>query len=284
MRTVSEHRQFLEHLAAKVDNPQAGFFGPKSMAWRVSREMLMGLVVSRALLMQVAHPKVAQGVADHSDFSQKPFARAFATLKAQQVIVFGSCEQSIEALMRIYGRHVSVRGEVAGEPDAKYQANDPTLLFWVYATLFDSMLYAYRTFLPNLPAADSARFYEEGKLFASLIGISPDLVPHRLIDFDGYMQSMLTSGEVRVTAAGRQIGNGLMDVPNKLARPFNEFLAAGTMPASLRTGFGLRWGPRRQAVFDALARLTRFIARFTPQALHTSPVYWLALHRVRSVA
>jgi uncharacterized protein (DUF2236 family) len=282
MRTVAEHRQFLEHLASKVENPQAGFFGPASMAWRVSREMLMGLVVSRALLMQVAHPKVAQGVADHSDFSQKPFARAFATLKAQQVIVFGSCEQSIEALMRIYARHVSVRGAVAGQPEAKYQANDPSLLFWVYATLFDSMLYAYRTFLPNLPAADSARFYEEGKLFASLIGISPDLVPHRLADFDAWMKTMLTNNEIRVTDAGKQIAAGLMDVPNKLARPVNEFLAAGTLPHSLRAGFGLRWGRRRQAAFDALARLTRFMARFTPQALHTSPVYWLALYRARS--
>jgi uncharacterized protein (DUF2236 family) len=282
MRTVAEHRQFLEHLASKVENPQAGFFGPNSMAWRVSREMLMGLVVSRALLMQVAHPKVAQGVADHSDFSQKPFARAFATLKAQQVIVFGSCEQSIDALTRIYTRHVSVRGQVAGQPDAKYQANDPSLLFWVYATLFDSMLYAYRTFLPNLPPSDSARFYEEGKLFASLIGISADFVPNRLSDFDAYVQNMLTNGEVNVTEAGRQIGDGLMDVPNRLARPFNEFLAAGTLPPSLRAGFGLGWDPRRQAAFDSLARLTRFMARLTPQALHTSPVYWLALRRIHS--
>lgn len=282
MRTVGEHRQFLEQLAAKVGNPQAGFFGPDSMAWRVSREMFMGLVVGRALLMQVAHPKVAQGVADHSDFSQKPFVRAFATLKAQQVIVFGSCEQSIEALMRIYARHVTVRGEVAGQPDAKYQANDPSLLFWVYATLFDSMLYAYRTFLPNLPAADSARFYEEGKLFASLIGISADLVPRRLADFDAWMQTMLTNGEIYVTDAGKRIGQGLLDVPNPFARPFNEFLSAGTLPASLRAGFELPWGPRRQAAFNALARLTRLLTRLTPQALHTAPAYWLALRRVRT--
>src|SRR3972149_6128912 len=111
MRTVAEHRAYLESLAAKVDNPAAGFFGPDSVAWRLNREMVLGLVVLRALFMQVAHPKVAQGVAEHSDFRQKPFARAIATFKAQQPVIFGTCEEAIEALMRIYARHSAVSGK-----------------------------------------------------------------------------------------------------------------------------------------------------------------------------
>ena len=46
------------------------------MAWRLNRETVLGLVVLRALLMQVAHPAVAQGVAEHSDFRKRPLARA----------------------------------------------------------------------------------------------------------------------------------------------------------------------------------------------------------------
>src|SRR3989304_226471 len=98
MRTLAEHRAYLESFASKVSNPAVGFFGPESVAWRLSREMVLGLVVLRALFMQVAHPKVAQGVAEHSDFRRKPFNRAYATFKAQQRIVFGSCDQSIAAL------------------------------------------------------------------------------------------------------------------------------------------------------------------------------------------
>src|SRR3990172_1306459 len=168
LRTVQEHRKFLEEQAARVENPAAGFFGPGSMAWRLNREAVLGLVVLRALFMQVAHPAVAQGVAEHSDFRRRPFKRAYATFKAQQQIVFGSCDQSIAALMAIYRRHAAVRGEVAG---SRYQANDPRLLFWVYATLIDSMFYAYGTFLPDLSAAEWDAFYDEGKLFARLIGI-----------------------------------------------------------------------------------------------------------------
>ena len=286
MRTVAEHRQYLKQLAAQVENPAAGFFGPDSVAWRISREMALGLVVLRALLMQVAHAKVAQGVADHSDFTQRPFARAYATFRAQQHIVFGSCEESIEALMRIYTRHVGIRGEVHGSASgnlaASYEANDPSLLFWVYATLIDSMFFGYRTFLPDLPLNEWARFYEEGKLFARLIGIPAEIVPPRLADFDAWMRAAIEGNEVKVSTAGRDLSQALLGMPFGLAAPVTSFLAAATLPSQLRAQFGLPWSPRRQQIFDLLARWLRFVSRHTPQALRTSPTYWLAMRRARA--
>jgi uncharacterized protein (DUF2236 family) len=272
MRTVSEHRAYLESLAAKVPNPAAGFFGPESIAWRLNREIVLGLVVLRALFMQVAHPIVAQGVAEHSDFRRKPFARAYATLKAQQKIVFGSCEESIEALLKIYARHTTVRGP-------GYQANDPSLLFWVYATLIDSMFFAYRTFLPDLSPADWERFYEEGKLFARLVGIEDENVPPRLDEFKTWMQTMLTSEEISVSPVAREIGNSLTSMPIRMARLLNRFLVAGTLPPKLRQQFGLAWSPRRQRLFDSFSRTMRFTVARTPQFLHTLPTYWFALRR-----
>lgn len=275
MRTVAEHRAYLESLAANVPNPTAGFFGPDSVAWRLNREIVLGLVVLRALFMQVAHPNVAQGIAEHSDFRKKPFARAYATFKAQQRIVFGSCEESIEALVRIYARHVSVQGP-------NYQANDPSLLFWVYATLIDSMFFAYRTFLPDLDSAEWDRFYEEGKLFARLIGITEDQVPRSLSDFNTWMQATIASEEITISPVAREIGRSLFNMPVRLAAPFNAFLAAGTLPPKLRDQFEFPWSSRRQQVFDYLARLSRFVFAHTPQFLHTSPTYWLALRRANA--
>lgn len=277
MRSVAEHRRYLEEQAARLPNPAAGFFGPGSMAWRLNREMLLGLVVLRALFLQVAHPKVAQGVADHSDFRQRPFARAIATFKAQQKIVFGSAEESIEALMRIYARHVSVKG-------SDYEANDPTLLFWVYATLIDSMFFAYKTFLPDLSLQEWAAFYEEGKLFGRLIGIPTEIVPRTKADFDAWMQAMLASEEIHVSPAGYEVGRSLLRMPVRLAAPLTSFVAAATLPARLRMEFGLGWGRRRQRLFAALARLLRFALRYTPEVLHVAPTYWLALRRAQASA
>lgn len=279
MRNVNEYRLYLESLAAMAENPAAGFFGPASVAWRLNGEMVLGLVVLRALFMQVAHPKVAQGVADHSDFRRKPFARALATFKAQQRIVFGTCEESIEALMRIYSRHTAVSGELG--QGAAYQANDPSLLFWVYATLIDSMFYAYRTFLPELAPAEWERFYEEGKLFARLIGIPDERVPTRLADFNAWMAAALASDEIYVSPAGYEIGQSLLRMPVRLAEPLTGFLAAGTLPPRLRSQFGLHWSPARQQRFDRFAGFVRTAARFTPRFLRTAPVYWMALRRAR---
>ncbi len=273
MRTITEHREYLRQQAARLPNPAAGFFGPGSMAWQLNREALLGLVVLRALFLQVAHPKVAQGVAEHSDFRRRPFARALATLRAQQTIVFGTADEASEALLRIYARHAAVRGP-------GYEANDPSLLFWVYATLIDSMFFAYRTFLPDLSPRQWAAFYEEGKLFGRLIGIPDELVPPTKADFDAWMNAALApGGEIAVSPAGYEIGRSLLRMPVALFQPLTAFIAAGTLPPRLRAEFGLGWGAGGQRLFAALAGGLRRVLPYTPDVLHVAPAYWLALRR-----
>jgi len=46
----------------------ARLFSSASPFWQVNREMLLGLAGMRALLMEVADPLIAAGVAGHSDF------------------------------------------------------------------------------------------------------------------------------------------------------------------------------------------------------------------------
>ncbi|MDP9398691.1 MAG: oxygenase MpaB family protein, partial [Actinomycetota bacterium] len=59
-----------------------GLFGPASTAWSVLRERVVLLGGPAALLLQVAHPLVAAGVAEHSDFRADPLHRLRATLDA----------------------------------------------------------------------------------------------------------------------------------------------------------------------------------------------------------
>ncbi|HSS95974.1 MAG TPA: oxygenase MpaB family protein, partial [Terriglobales bacterium] len=162
-----------------------------------------------------------------------------------------------------------------------YTANDPKLLLWVYATLIDSMRYAYRTFLPQISAHDWAQFYEEGKLFGKLIGIPIEFIPRSWAEFDHWMEGMLRD-EIRVSDIGIEVADSLLSTPFRLAKPLTSFLAAGTLPASLRAGFHLTWTPTRQRLFDFLAGLIRFFSGHLPQFLHTAPTYWIALRRAQS--
>ena len=71
-----------------------GLFGPDSLTWRVNREGALLLGGGRALLLQVAHPLVAAGVSQHSNYREDPFGRLYRTLDTVTTIVFGSASDA----------------------------------------------------------------------------------------------------------------------------------------------------------------------------------------------
>src|SRR5258706_16455874 len=56
------------------------YFSPESLFWQINREALMVLSGPRALLLEMAHPLVAAGVSEHSDFQGHPLRRLFRTV------------------------------------------------------------------------------------------------------------------------------------------------------------------------------------------------------------
>src|SRR6185369_15665830 len=94
-----------------------------------------------AILMQLAHPLVAQGIADHSAFRKERHGRLrrlFHTIDAMLQISFGTDEQAQAVVARINAIHNRVNGQLSqgagvfpgGTP---YSAHDPALLAWVHA-------------------------------------------------------------------------------------------------------------------------------------------------------
>src|SRR5204863_193218 len=78
-----------------------GLYGPGDVTWRVNRETVLLAGGGRALLLQVAHPLVAAGVAEHSDYREDPWRRLYRTLDVTTRIVFGDGETSREAARRL---------------------------------------------------------------------------------------------------------------------------------------------------------------------------------------
>ncbi len=56
-------------------DPVLGFYGPGTAMWRINREAVLLGAGPAALLLQIAHPHVAEGVAHHSDFEADPWRR-----------------------------------------------------------------------------------------------------------------------------------------------------------------------------------------------------------------
>src|SRR5512143_2508741 len=107
-----------------------------------------------ALLMQLAHPLVAQGVAEHSDFARDPIARLLRTLRLTLALVYGNDAQVSQALDAINGVHRHVTGP-------GYAAFDPALLLWVHATLIDTSLRVHALLVRPLSPTEAASYYED---------------------------------------------------------------------------------------------------------------------------
>jgi len=87
-----------------------GLFAEDSITRRVNRENILLLGGGRALLMQIAHPKVAAGVDEHSDFRAHPIRRLRRTIRMTMAIVFGDRETALGAARAVNQVHASVRG------------------------------------------------------------------------------------------------------------------------------------------------------------------------------
>ena len=80
-----------------------GVFGPGSLAWTINRESVLLLGGARALLMQIAHPQVAAGVADHSDFTRNPYDRLWRTVDAALTVIFGDTNSTLAGAHAMMG-------------------------------------------------------------------------------------------------------------------------------------------------------------------------------------
>src|SRR5918992_2687512 len=111
------------------------FFSPDTMIWRVDREMVLLAAGGRALLMQLAHPKVAAGVAQHSRFQDNPLGRLHRTMSTMWSITFDETPEARAALERIKNVHRKVKGSISAEEPlaagTPYDALDVQLLLWV---------------------------------------------------------------------------------------------------------------------------------------------------------
>jgi uncharacterized protein (DUF2236 family) len=246
-------------------------FASDAAVRQVNGEGVLLLGGGRALLMQLAHPLVARGVADHSDFEHDAFARLRRTLEASFTMVFGSADEARRTAEAVRAVHDRVTGAV-------YAANDPALLLWVHATLVDTAIRVYQRFVGPLSDGVAGRYYEESTVIAELLGVPRHRQPADLPAFREFVRTSVATLEVSETA--RRLAHAVLhpDVPwfgeplFALARQ----ITVGLLPLPLRLQYGLRWDSRRKAALDAAAATSRRLLPRVPPALRRAPALNLA--------
>jgi uncharacterized protein (DUF2236 family) len=265
-----------------------GLFGPDSLTWRVNREGALLLGGGRALLLQVAHPLVAAGVAEHSNYRHDPFGRLYRTLDTVTTIVFGATPEAKDAAARLHRVHTRVNGEA--EDGTPYDATDPTLLMWVHATLVDTSLLVYENYIGPLSLDERNGYYEEQKRLGVEYGIPYEHQPETYSDFCKYVDETVNGGTLQVTADLRDVAAATMrpklPVPF-VGRPVVEYfnlVTTALLPAWLREELGMAWGPRRERVHAAQRNVIRRLIPVLPSLLRDFPPARTAERRARAAA
>ncbi len=243
-----------------------GLFADDAMIRQVSGEAVLLLGGGRALLMQLAHPQVAAGVADHSGFEQDPFGRLRRTLDATYTVVFGTEEEADLVARQLWAVHEHVTGP-------GYRANDPELLMWVHATLVDTALRIHARFLRPLSGRDAARYYQDSIVVGEVLGVPRELQPPDLVAFQRYMRHMV--GTLSVSDTARQLADAVLhprlpfvaEPGMALARE----LTAGLLPRPLRQQFGLDWDRNRKAALLLASAASRTVLPRVPSLVRRVP-------------
>ena len=222
----------------------------------------------RALLMQLAHPLVAQGVAEHSDFARDPIARLLRTLRLTLALVYGNEAQVEGALEAINGvhRHVSGPG---------YAASDPALLLWVHATLIDTSLRLHALLVRPLSDDEAASYYEDMQHIGEALGIPRDAFPPDVASFDAHVSAM--NATLMVSDTARELAREIFR-PRGLITPalfVQRHITAGLLPEALRVQYGMGWGRKRQTALEMTARLSRAVHPYLPHVLRQTPAFLL---------
>jgi uncharacterized protein (DUF2236 family) len=271
----------------------AGLFGPGSVTWRVNREGVLLVGGGAALVLQVAHPLVAAGVAEHSNYREDPWGRLYRTLDLTTKIVFGSTKVAEEAGARIrhvHGRVNGVTTEAGGRYPAgtPYDARDPELLMWVHATLVHTSLQVYTRYVGSVTIGEQQAYYEEQKALAEQVGVPREHQPETLADFNAYFADMIASDRIAVTDALRDVvGATLRPELPFVMRPLVEALnlaTTGLLPERLRDELGLPWGANRRRVFDASRVVLARLLPVLPRLMREFPPARSADRRVRRLA
>ena len=240
-----------------------------SITRRVNRENVLLLGGGRALLMQLAHPKVAAGVDEHSDFRTQPVRRLRRTIRMTMAIVFGDRETALAAARAVNQAHARVRGR-------DYRALDPDLLLWVHATLVDSALVTYETFVKRLAPSERERFYEESKVLGELLGIPRERFPRTYADFADYVASMISGGTITVDSRAAELAALVLRprlrlLPGPAMIPF-EIVTAGLLPPALREQYGLPWTRAHQRTYRLMVMALPRLVAVTPPVLRVWPL------------
>jgi len=248
-----------------LPEPTEGLFRNDGWLRRISSEQVLLFGGGRALLLEVAHPLVAAGVAQHSDFRRDPLGRLRRTLEAMSTLTFADRGRALAAARGVERAHARVRGTLPravgvfaeGTP---YDGRAPELIRWVWATLADTAIVVYEQFVAPLDGVAKEDYYAGQAAIARLLGVPPERVPASFAAFRSDFDAMLAGDELCVGSDAREIAASILRPPGGGGGTV-RLVTTALLPERLREAFELPWDAEREQRFAALGASVRALRK-----------------------
>jgi uncharacterized protein (DUF2236 family) len=249
-----------------------------SILRQVHEERLVGLFYGqRALCIGALAPLNYVGTSEHSYAKLTPFKRLAHTGKAFETIFFGTradADQVLAYVRTLHERVVGTLPEDAGPIPAgtPYAAMDPELMLWTVAVIADSAQRFYELFLRRLTDGEREALWQDYLRFGELFGLPPEACPQSHADFRRYWLARLHGDDLHLTDEARYVGYATaFEIPfprgRAPAKRLHDAVMLGSMPPRVREHYGLSYGRRAQAEFEAGVVSLRTARRVAPAAL-----------------
>jgi uncharacterized protein (DUF2236 family) len=252
--------------------------GPESITWQFTSDVRLLFAPLCALVLQVAHPTVAAGVRDYSDFDRRPWERLLRTLDYLVLLQYGGRDAVAvgRELRELHKRFRGARGD--GET---YYALERGAYAWVHATLIETYVRAHAHFGRPMTRDQLERFYREYVGLGRLAGVRAADLPPTWDGFRAYFERTVE----RELGPNRTVERVLQTARKPAAPPLPRAAViawrafrppaakvaylggVGLLGASLRDQLKIPWSRREEWQFRAFGASTRALDPLLPAGL-----------------
>jgi uncharacterized protein (DUF2236 family) len=253
-------------------------------AWKYFGDFRDALLAGQVLVLQVAHPVVAAGVRDHSDYTSDPWTRLMRTGASLSIYVYGGDAGARVEAARLRALHRTFTGVADG---TRYSALDPAAYAWVHATLVKVPVDVQRFFGRELSTSELEEYYAQMCDVGRMLGVRERDLPPDWAAFERYYDSMV-AGFVANQAITelfetiRTVRKPAEWLPDRWWLPLRRaqargqlFLIRATLPPAFRERLGLQWTARDKRRFGRFAAFVRVVSTPIPAGARTAHMRWI---------
>lgn len=256
--------------------------GPGSLLWHYAGDHRLAFTGLSAGLLQLLHPAIGAGVAQHSDFFNDPWDRIIRSVPQIMGVIYDPQPEAVGRRVRDY--HRPIHG--VDDQGRRYRALAPSTFWWAHATFqFAVEQVADRFDARALTPDEREDLYQDGVEWYRRYGVSMRPVPADRdafgAEWDRHLVEELEMNPAAQRAIDMALHNRSMDLKflpvwTRLLQPLVitpilRLAALGGLPAPVRRRFSIPWRLDEEVQYRVLQITVREMWRNLPAGLRYGP-------------